>query len=113
MCRPLELGFGGGAELGEQVGPKTPSIKELTTFEKFYDAYKAQMNYMIGMMVNADNSIDLAHAERCPLPFLSSMVDDCIARGKVMHAGGVRYYDYGSTPIGMPDSRKAPGPIPI
>ena len=36
MCRPLELVFGGGAELGEQVGPKSPTVKVLTTFEKFY-----------------------------------------------------------------------------
>jgi len=101
MCRPLELVFGGGAELGEQVGPKTPSIKELTTFEKFYDAYKAQMNYMIEMMVNADNSIDLAHAERCPLPFLSSMVDDCIARGKSVQNGGAVYNFTGPQGFGI------------
>ena len=101
MCRPLELVFGGGAELGEQVGPKTPSIKELTTFDKFYDAYKAQMNYMIEMMVNADNSIDLAHAERCPLPFLSSMVDDCIARGKSVQNGGAVYNFTGPQGFGI------------
>lgn len=101
MCRPLELVFGGGAELGEQVGPKTPGIKELTTFDKFYDAYKAQMNYMIEMMVNADNSIDLAHAERCPLPFLSSMVDDCIARGKSVQNGGAVYNFTGPQGFGI------------
>ena len=101
MCRPLELVFGGGAELGEQVGPKTPSLPELTTFDKFYDAYKAQMNYMIEMMVNADNSIDLAHAERCPLPFLSSMVDDCIARGKSVQNGGAVYNFTGPQGFGI------------
>lgn len=39
------------------------------------------MDYFISLLVNADNAIDVAHAERCPLPFLSCMVDDCIKEG--------------------------------
>ncbi len=101
MCRPLELVFSSGAELGEQIGVKTPPIKELDTFEKFYDAYKAQMNYMIELLVNADNSIDMAHAERCPLPFLSSMVDDCISRGKSVQNGGAVYNFTGPQGFGI------------
>ena len=42
----------------------------MTDFDEFYDAYKKQMEYCISLMVNADNAIDVAHAERCPLPFL-------------------------------------------
>ncbi len=101
MCRPLELVFSSGAELGEQVGPKTPLIAELDTFDKFYDAYKAQMNYTIELMVNADNSIDMAHAERCPLPFLSSMVEDCIGRGKSVQQGGAVYNFTGPQGFGI------------
>ena len=78
MCRPMELVFSNGMDAGEQISIKTGEISELDTFEKFYDAYKNQMNYMISLLVNADNAIDVAHAERCPLPYLSSMVDDCI-----------------------------------
>ena len=50
----------------------------MTTFEEFYNAYKAQETYMIGLMVNAINAIDTAHSERVPLPFLSCMVEDCV-----------------------------------
>ena len=45
-------------------------VTQMTSFEEFYDAYKTQMEYFISLMVNADNAIDVAHAERCPLPFL-------------------------------------------
>ena len=31
---------------------------------------KQQMDYAIALLVNADNAIDMAHAERAPLPFL-------------------------------------------
>ena len=101
MCRPLELVFSNGAELGEQVGPKTGNLSEFDTFEKFYDAYKTQMRIMIEYLVNADNSIDCAHAERCPLPFLSSMVEDCIGRGTSVQQGGAIYNFTGPQGFGI------------
>ena len=77
MCRPLELVFSNGRDKGEQVGLQTGAVEDMTTFDQFFDAYKKQMEYCISLLVNADNAIDTAHADRCPLPFLSSMVDDC------------------------------------
>ncbi|MBR4890044.1 MAG: glycyl radical protein [Clostridia bacterium] len=101
MCRPLELVFSQGVDKGVQVGPKTKAISEMTTFEEFYDAYKEQMNDMICLMVNADNAIDIAHMKRCPLPFLSSMIDDCIARGKSAQEGGAVYNFTGPQGFGI------------
>ena len=62
MLRPLELVFTSGEDFGEQVGPRTMPVEEMISFDQFYDAYQTQMNYFIRLMVNADNSIDLAHA---------------------------------------------------
>ena len=59
------------------------------------------MNDMIELLVNADNAIDTAHAERCPLPFLSSMVDDCIKRGKSVQNGGAVYNFTGPQGFGI------------
>ena len=101
MCRPLELVFSQGMDKGVQVGPKTKAISEMTTFDEFYDAYKEQMNDMICLMVNADNAIDIAHMKRCPLPFLSSMIDDCIARGKSAQEGGAVYNFTGPQGFGI------------
>ena len=101
MCRPLELVFSNGMDKGYQLGKKTGEISEFDTFEKFYDAYKAQMDDMIELMVNADNAIDLAHAERNPLPYLSSMIDDCIKRGKSVQNGGAVYNFTGPQGFGV------------
>ncbi len=101
MCRPLELVFSNGMDKGVQVGVRTGEVEELTTFEQFYDAYKKQMNYQIELLVNADNSIDVAHAERCPLPFLSCMVDDCMKRGKSVQEGGAIYNFTGPQGFGV------------
>lgn len=101
MCRPVELVFSNGYDKGELISVQTGDVEQMSTFDEFYDAYKRQMNYMIELMVNADNAIDLAHAERCPLPFLSSMIDDCIKRGKTVQEGGAVYNFTGPQGFGV------------
>ena len=101
MCRPLELVFTSGMDCGEQIGPRTPDVEKMQTFEEFVDAYKTQMNYFIELLVNADNAIDQAHAERMPLPFLASMVDDCMKRGKTCEQGGCVYNFTGPQGFGI------------
>ncbi len=101
MCRPLELVFSNGKDKGKQISIKTGEVEEMTTFEEFYDAYKAQMDYMISLLVDADNAIDMAHAKRCPLPFLSGMVEDCIKRGKSVQEGGAVYNFTGPQGFGI------------
>ncbi len=101
MCRPLELVFSNGMDKGVQVGLKTGNVEDMKTFDEFYDAYKAQMKYAIELLVNADNAIDMAHAERCPLPFESSMVDDCIHRGRALQEGGAIYNFTGPQGFGI------------
>jgi len=101
MCRPLELVFSNGYDKGEKISIETGRVEDMTTFEEFYDAYKKQMNYNISLLVNADNAIDVAHATRCPLPFLSCMVDDCIKRGKTVQEGGAVYNFTGPQGFGI------------
>ncbi len=101
MCRPLELVFHNGKDGDVQVGLDTGNVEDMKTFDEFYNAYKKQTEYMISLLVNADNSIDVAHAERCPLPYLSSMVDDCMKRGKSVQEGGAIYNFTGPQGFGI------------
>ncbi|MDD6483807.1 MAG: glycyl radical protein [Clostridiales bacterium] len=101
MCRPLEMVFSNGVDKGVQIGPMTGNVEDFKTFDEFLNAYKTQMQYFIQLMVNADNAIDTAHAKRCPLPFQSSMVEDCIGRGKSMQEGGALYNFTGPQGFGI------------
>jgi formate C-acetyltransferase len=38
---------------------------------------------------------------------MSSMVADCLERGREMHDGGARYHDYGIAPLGIPNAGDA------
>ncbi len=101
MCRPMELVFSNGMDEGVQVGLKTGEIDSFRTFDEFLGAYKAQMHYMIKLMVNANNAIDVAHALRSPLPYAATMVDDCIKRGLTMEEGGAVYNFTGPQGFGI------------
>ena len=101
MCRPLELVFSNGMDKGEMVGIPTGDVTQMKTFDEFFDAYKKQMEYCISLLVNADNAIDVAHAERCPLPFLSCMIDACLKEGKSVQEGGAVYNFTGPQGFGI------------
>ena len=101
MCRPMELVFSNGVDKGVQIGPKTGDVTQMQSFEEFFEAYKTQQRYFIALMVNACNAIDVAHATRCPLPFESCMVEDCIGRGKALQEGGAIYNFTGPQGFGI------------
>ncbi|MBQ2768350.1 MAG: glycyl radical protein [Clostridia bacterium] len=101
MLRPLELVFSNGMDKGVQIGPETGDVAQMQTFEEVFEAYKTQQSYFIKLLVNANNAIDMAHATRCPLPFQSCMVDDCIGRGKSLQEGGAIYNFTGPQGFGI------------
>ena len=107
MCRPLELVFSNGMDKGVQIGPETGDVAQMQTFEEVFEAYKTQQSYFIKLLVNANNAIDAAHATRCPLPYQSCMVDDCIGRGKSLQEGGAIYNFTGPQGFGIANNTDA------
>ncbi len=101
MCRPLELVFSNGCDLGEQISVQTGEVEEMQTYEEFYRAYQEQMNYMISLLVNSDNAIDVAHRVLNQNPFASGMIENCIRSGKVLEEGGAVYNFTGPQGFGI------------
>ncbi|AKL95132.1 formate acetyltransferase 2 [Clostridium aceticum] len=101
MAKVLELTINNGMAGDQQLGPKTGEFTSFTAFDQFMDAFRKQMEYFVSLLVNANNSVDLAHGERAPLPFLSSMVEDCIGKGKSLQEGGAYYNFTGPQGVGV------------
>ena len=101
MAKVLELVMYNGRLDGVQVGPQTGEFTSFTSFEQIEKAYHEQMEYCVGLLANADNAVDLAHGARCPLPFVSSMVYDCIGRGQSIQEGGAWYNFTGPQGVGV------------
>ena len=104
VAKILEITMNGGMCDGKQLGPKTKPMVEWKSMDDFYDAYQTQMEYFVNLLAEADNAVDIAHAERAPLPFVSALVDDCIGRGKTVMEGGAIYNFTGPQAFGIIDT---------
>jgi formate C-acetyltransferase len=93
MARVLELTLFGGADpqTGVQVGLPTPALNEIASFEELEASYDKQTEHFIRLMIEGCNIVDAIHAEVLPSPFLSLVVEDCVARGVDVTAGGAHY----------------------
>ena len=103
MAKVLELALNDGMDplTGKQLGPKTGDLTSFKSFDDVMEAYRKQMEYFVKQLVISDNAVDIAHGERVPLPFLSSLVDDCIVQGKSLQEGGAHYNFTGPQGVGV------------
>ncbi len=76
---------------GKQVSPQTGIIKDFDSFDMLYNAFHTQLQYFIDLKIQGNNIIEQLYADHMPAPFLSLLMDDCIATGKDYHEGGSRY----------------------
>jgi pyruvate formate-lyase/glycerol dehydratase family glycyl radical enzyme len=93
MARVLELTLFGGRDpaTGEQIGLETPPLDRMASMAELEAAYDQQLAYCVDLMVRGCDVIDAIHAEMLPSPFLSLVVQDCVARRVDVTAGGAHY----------------------
>lgn len=89
----LELVLHNGIDprTGKQLGLKTGEVTEFASYDEFFEAFKKQLHYFIDIKVKGSNIIERLYATYMPAPFLSILIDDCIAKGKDYNDGGARY----------------------
>jgi trans-4-hydroxy-L-proline dehydratase len=93
MPKVLELTLHNGVDprTGQRIGLETGDATQFKDFAEFFEAYRKQLNYFIDVKVRGNNVIERQYATHMPSPFLSLLIDDCIANGKDYHDGGARY----------------------
>lgn len=93
MARVLELTLFGGQDpqTGEQIGLPTPPLDRMEDFAALQASYDAQLAHFVRMMIAGCGIVDRIHAEVLPSPFLSMMIEDCVANGQDVTAGGAHY----------------------
>ncbi len=98
----LELALNHGyTNDGHKVGPDTGSLEDFTSFEQVLESYDKQMAYYVDLMVSMLNKLDLVHQEVKPLPFLSNLMEGCVAKGKDATVGGAIYNYTGPQGVGV------------
>ena len=83
---------------------KTKSLPECRDFEEFYSVFISEANRVFTRHLDFQDKLSAYVEVKRPDYLISSMVDDCLLRGRNMHGGGARYHDYGSSMIGLPNA---------
>jgi trans-4-hydroxy-L-proline dehydratase len=89
----LELALHNGVDprTGKQLGPRTGEPTTFRTFDACFKAFNSQLQHFVDLKITGNTVIEQLYARRMPVPFLSLLIDDCIATGRDYHEGGARY----------------------
>jgi len=93
LVKVLEITLNNGYDpmTKKQLGPKTGGPSTFKTFEDLFAAYKKQVKHFIDIKIVGNHIIETLYAKHMPCPFLSVVIDDCIANGRDYNSGGARY----------------------
>lgn len=87
----LALNDGIDPATGQRLGPATGDARRFESFDEVLNAYRAQLKHFIDVKIAGNNVVERLFAERMPAPYMSLLMDDCVARGRDYHDGGPRY----------------------
>jgi len=93
LVKVLEITLNNGVDpgTGNTIGIETGPAESFQTVECLMQAFKKQLRHFIDIKIKGNNIIERLYAEYLPVPFLSILIDDCIANGKEYNDGGARY----------------------
>jgi formate C-acetyltransferase len=93
LPKVLEITLHNGVDprTGKKIGLETGDPRQFQSYDGLFEAFEKQVNYFIDVKVRGNNVIERLYARYMPAPFLSLLIDDCVASGKDYHDGGARY----------------------
>jgi formate C-acetyltransferase len=93
LTKVLEITLNNGLDprTGKRIGLETGNPRNFSSFDELFAAYRKQLHRFIEIKVRGNNIIERIYAQYMPAPFLSLLIEDCIAKGKDYNDGGPRY----------------------
>ncbi len=93
LPKVLEITLHNGIDprTGKQLGLVTGDPQHFQSFDDLLAAFDQQLRYFIDIKLRGNSVIERLYATYMPAPFLSLLIDDCIATGRDYHDGGARY----------------------
>ncbi|MBW2644873.1 MAG: formate acetyltransferase, partial [Deltaproteobacteria bacterium] len=88
----------------EQIGPETGDPSQFKSFEEFWEAFKKQLEWLVGNAVELNEYFGHAYQEILPSPLLSVFFEGPMEKGKDLIFGGALYNSSGATHIGFADT---------
>jgi pyruvate formate-lyase/glycerol dehydratase family glycyl radical enzyme len=93
LPKVLELALNNGRDprTGKMVGTESGDPLTFQSYDDVVAAFRKQLHYLIEVKIRGNNVIERLYARNMPAPYLSLLVDDCIAKGGDYNNGGPRY----------------------
>jgi len=103
IAKTLELLLNGGVDLlsGKRRISHDLTLADFADFDSLYAAFEAELSREFAEFTRALDIGSECFARWRPCYLLSSLVDDCLARGREQQDGGARYHDYGFSPLAI------------
>ncbi len=89
----LEITLHNGTDprTGEKVGIETGNPMKFQSYADLLEAFRKQENYFADIKLKGNNKIERVIANNIPVPFMSLIIDDCVANATDYNCGGARY----------------------
>jgi trans-4-hydroxy-L-proline dehydratase len=93
LTKVLEITLHNGVDprTGRRIGLEIGDPTTFQSFDELFDAFRKQLMYFIDIKIKGNIVIERLWAETLPAPFMSLLIDDCIATGRDYNNGGARY----------------------
>jgi pyruvate formate-lyase/glycerol dehydratase family glycyl radical enzyme len=93
LPKVLEITLNNGQDprTGKTIGIATGDPRGFQSYDEVFEAFRKQLHHFIDIKVRGNNAIERLYSLHMPAPFLSLLVDDCIAKGGDYNDGGPRY----------------------
>jgi pyruvate-formate lyase len=86
---------------GNEIGIKSSSLGSFHTFDQLFDAFKEQVKNRIDISIENKLKYYDEVYKIAPVPFLSGILDDCLAKGKDLTQRGAKYRLYAPLITGL------------
>jgi pyruvate formate-lyase/glycerol dehydratase family glycyl radical enzyme len=99
----LEVTLNNGVDprTARKIGTTTGDPVGFKTIDGLFEAFKKQLKHFVDIKVRGSNIIERLFAEQMPAPFLSTLIDDCVKKGRDYNDGGPRYNTTYIMPVGI------------
>ncbi len=93
LVKVLEITLNNGTDprTGKLIGVETGDPSDFSSFDELLKAFEIQLNHFVDIKIKGNNIIERIFSKYMPVPFLSILIDDCVANGLDYNAGGARY----------------------
>jgi formate C-acetyltransferase len=103
LPKVLEITLANGVDpaTGARIGADTGDPAPFASFDDLFAAFERQLRHFLDIKIHGNRIIERLFATKMPAPFLSLVIDDCIAKGMDYNAGGARYNTTYMMPVGI------------